>query len=115
MPKSSDIIRYSDKELAAKRRRGESLTDWTKTDAMTEAELEASIATDPDEEHDKVDWTLAVIGLPPRKQDIHIRLDADVLDWFKRTGKGYQTRINNVLRAFVDSRSHTQRPHSDLK
>jgi uncharacterized protein (DUF4415 family) len=105
---NGDIMRYSDKQLAAKRGRGESRTDWTKADAMTEADLEASIAADPDEAHDQADWTHAVIGLPPRKQDIHIRLDADVLDWFKRTGKGYQTRINNVLRAFVDSRRHTQ-------
>jgi uncharacterized protein (DUF4415 family) len=49
-----------------------------------------------------------VVGMPPRKQDIHIRIDADVLNWFKETGKGYQTRINDVLRAFVESRRHTQ-------
>ena len=48
-----------------------------------------------------------MVGIPARKQDIHIRLDADVLSWFKGTGKGYQTRINNVLRAFVESRQRT--------
>jgi uncharacterized protein (DUF4415 family) len=115
MRKNGDTIRYSNKELAAKRRRGESRTDWTKTDAMTEAELEASIAADLDEAHDKADWTQAIIGLPPGKRDIHIRIDADVLDWFKRTGKGYQTRINNVLRAFADSRRHTQKNRANLK
>jgi uncharacterized protein (DUF4415 family) len=108
-------MRYSDKELAARRRRGESRTDWTRADTMTEADLEVSIAADPDETRDQADWTRAVIGLPPRKQDIHIRLDADVLDWFRRSGKGYQTRINNVLRAFVDSRRHTRRLRSDPK
>lgn len=115
MTKNGDTMRYSDKELATKRRRGESRTDWAKVDAMSEANLEASIAADPDEAHDQADWTHAVIGLPPRKQDIHIRLDADVLDWFKSTGKGYQTRINNVLRAFVESRRNAQRSHGDLK
>jgi uncharacterized protein (DUF4415 family) len=45
-----------------------------------------------------------MLGLPPRKRDVHIRLDADVLDWFRAHGKGYQTRINAVLRAFVQSR-----------
>jgi uncharacterized protein (DUF4415 family) len=45
-----------------------------------------------------------IIGLPPRKQDVHIRLDADILDWFRAQGRGYQTRINAVLRAFVQSR-----------
>ena len=44
------------------------------------------------------------MGLPPRKEAVNIRLDADVLEWFRRSGKGYQTRINKVLRAFVESR-----------
>jgi uncharacterized protein (DUF4415 family) len=51
-------------------------------------------------------WTRAVLNVRS-KQDIHIRLDADVLGWFKNTGKGCQTRINNVPRAFVASRKHT--------
>ena len=106
MRKSDDIVRYSDKELIAMQRRGESRTDWKKVDATTEAELEASIAADPDDVRE-VDWTRAIVGLPPRKRDIHIRLDEDVLSFFKQTGRGYQTRINNVLRAFVQSR---QRP-----
>jgi uncharacterized protein (DUF4415 family) len=45
------------------------------------------------------------LGLPPRKKHINIRIDADVLAWFKQTGRGYQTRINNVLRAFVEKTS----------
>jgi len=45
----------------------------------------------------------------PRKRDVHIRLDADVLDWFRAQGKGYQTRINTVLRAFVEARRRAQR------
>jgi uncharacterized protein (DUF4415 family) len=44
-------------------------------------------------------------GLPqaPRKAAISLRLDADVLDWFKGQGPGYQTRINAVLRAYKDA------------
>jgi uncharacterized protein (DUF4415 family) len=49
-----------------------------------------------------------VKGLPPRKEHINIRIDADVLDWFRNKGRGYQTRINNVLRAFVESRRRTE-------
>jgi uncharacterized protein (DUF4415 family) len=45
-----------------------------------------------------------IIGLPPGKDAIKWRIDRDVLEWFRRSGKGYQTRINNVLRAFVKSR-----------
>jgi uncharacterized protein (DUF4415 family) len=44
-------------------------------------------------------------GLPaaPRKAAISLRLDAEVLDWFKAQGPGYQTRINAVLRAFMEA------------
>ena len=105
MRKRGDIVSYTDKELAEMQRRGESLTDWKRVDAMTEAELEASIAADPDDIHEELDWTKAImIGLPPRKKDIHIRIDSDVLFWFKQSGRGYQTKMNNVLRAFVETR-----------
>ena len=40
-----------------------------------------------------------ILGLyKPRKKPITLRLDADVLDWFKKAGRGYQTRINRALR-----------------
>jgi uncharacterized protein (DUF4415 family) len=90
------------------RRRGESRSDWARVDAMTEAELDASISADPDDVHEAPDWSRTVLGLPARKQHVNIRIDADVLDWFRQTGRGYQTRINNVLRAFVESRKHTR-------
>ena len=104
MKKSDDTARYTAEQLATMRRRGESRTDWARFDATTEAELEASIAADPDDVHEAPDWGQAVLGLPPRKEHINIRIDADVLAWFRQTGRGYQTRINNVLRAFVESR-----------
>jgi uncharacterized protein (DUF4415 family) len=103
MARNRDIRRYSAEELEAMRQRGESRTNWRRVAEMTEAELEASIAADPDDIHEELDWTKAIKGLPPPKKHINIRLDADVLDWFRKTGKGYQTRINNVLRAYVES------------
>jgi uncharacterized protein (DUF4415 family) len=55
-----------------------------------------------------VGWRDTVaLGIPGRKRGVYPRFDPDVLDWFKDTDKGYQTRINKVLRAFVDSRKHT--------
>jgi uncharacterized protein (DUF4415 family) len=102
-----EIVRYTAEELEEMRRRGESRTDWAKVDAMTEEELEASIAADPDDIHEELDWSKAIKGLPPfppAKKHVSLRIDADVLDWFKATGKGYQTRINHVLRAYVESR-----------
>jgi uncharacterized protein (DUF4415 family) len=102
--KSDDTARYTAEQLATMRRRGESCTDWARFDATTEAELETSIAADPDDVHEAPQWDQAVLGLPPRKEHINIRVDADVLEWFRQTGRGYQTRMNNVLRAFVESR-----------
>jgi uncharacterized protein (DUF4415 family) len=76
---------------------------------MTEDELEASIAADPDDVHEPIDWSRTVKGIPPRKRDIHMRIDEDVLDWFRQAGRGYQTRINDVLRAFMESRKRASR------
>jgi uncharacterized protein (DUF4415 family) len=47
------------------------------------------------------DWSGAVVGkfFRPIKEPVTIRIDADVLDWLKSKGKGYQTRINQLLRA----------------
>ncbi len=42
----------------------------------------------------------------PEKQPVTIRLDADVLSWFKKQGKGYQTRINKLLRSYMET--HTK-------
>jgi uncharacterized protein (DUF4415 family) len=39
---------------------------------------------------------------PPKKETITIRVDSDVLGWFKRQGTGYQTRMNQVLRRYMD-------------
>lgn len=104
MKRKADTTRITASELPAKRRVGASRTNWQKVDAMSEADLEASIAADPDDVHEPIDWMQAVKGIPERKQAIKLRIDADILGWFKSKGKGYQTRMNNVLRAYVDSR-----------
>jgi len=104
MKKKEDIKRYTARELAKMERDGASRTDWAKLRTISEEALEASIEADPDDVHEPIDWTQAVKGLPPRKEAIKLRIDADVLGWFKATGKGYQTRMNNVLRTFVESR-----------
>lgn len=45
----------------------------------------------------------AAAAWPPQKQQLTIRLDADVLTWLKANGRGYQTRINHILRAAMES------------
>ena len=51
---------------------------------------------------DKSFFTKATETWPPTKQQVTIRLDADVLEFFRAQGQGYQTRINAVLRSYVD-------------
>lgn len=41
---------------------------------------------------------------PPSKEQVTLRLDEDVLKWFRSQGKGYQTQINALLRAYVEAR-----------
>ena len=52
---------------------------------------------------DRSFFTKATEAWPPTKQQLTIRLDADVLNWLKANGRGYQTRINRILRAAMES------------
>ena len=52
---------------------------------------------------DKSFFTKATEAWPPAKHQLTIRLDADVLNWLKANGRGYQTRINRILRAAMES------------
>ena len=54
-------------------------------------------------ELDDTFWDNAVIEYPEKKKPVTLRLDADVLAWFQSRGKGYQTRINAVLRSYVEA------------
>jgi uncharacterized protein (DUF4415 family) len=104
MRKKSDTVRYTAKQIKAKIQRGEDRTDWRKAKVMSGKKLEASIGADVDETGGEPDWTKAVMEVPARKDHINIRVDHDVLQWFRANGRGYQTLMNNVLRAFVQSR-----------
>ena len=48
-------------------------------------------------------WKSACVVLPPGKTSVHLRLDSDVVEWFKSNGKGHLTRMNAVLRAYVET------------
>jgi uncharacterized protein (DUF4415 family) len=72
---------------------------------LTDAEISASITDDPDwKEFEDVDWSKAEVVVPPKKQAISIRLDQDLIEFFKAQGPGYQRRINAVLRSFMQER-----------
>jgi uncharacterized protein (DUF4415 family) len=98
--RKENIVRYSLEEIRL--RRGGS--DLARLRATTEADIERQIADDPDlQGFEDIDWSKAVFVSAPAKQPISIRLDADLLDFFKSQGSGYQGRINKVLRHYMES------------
>lgn len=87
---------------SAGRKKGK--TNWSHLRTMKDAEIKY----DADAPRTKPeDWAKAVAhrGLPAvvRKEQIALRVDADVLAWYRAQGPGYQTCINAVLRAFRDA------------
>ena len=48
-------------------------------------------------------WKRARVVMPAGKTSVHLRLDSDVFDWFKRQGEGHLTRMNAVLRSYVEA------------
>lgn len=84
------------------RRKGK--TDWARVDALTDEEIEKAVRNDPDAVPLDVDWSDAVLVIPPKKKAISIRVDEDVLDYFRREGRGYQRRMNAVLRSYVQQK-----------
>jgi uncharacterized protein (DUF4415 family) len=81
-------------------------TDWARVDATTEEELRQMDRDDPDlQGFEDIDWSKAEWVLPEPKTAISIRLDPDVLAFFKADGAGYQSRINAVLRSYMKAKS----------
>lgn len=79
-------------------------TNWERLRNMTDEEIQAAIRDDPDwADFVDVDWSKAVLVVPTKKKAISIRLDEDVVDFFKAQGEGYQTRMNAVLRHYMES------------
>jgi uncharacterized protein (DUF4415 family) len=79
-------------------------TDFDRLRKLTDEDINASIAGDPDWSDDW-NWSDAVLVIPPRKTAISIRVDDDVLAFFKKQGGGYQRRMNAVLRSYMDQTS----------
>ena len=79
-------------------------TDWAVVDALTDEEIAEAVRNDPDAVPLDIDWSEAVLVIPPKKKAISIRVDEDVLDYFKKEGAGYQRRINAVLRSYMQQK-----------
>lgn len=86
-----DTRQYSTDELIAMNAKGDFVP--TNADAAT---------TDLDEAF----WQNARVIMPAGKSSVHLRLDSDVLEWFKAQGKGHLTRMNAVLRSYAEAHKH---------
>lgn len=74
-------------------------SDLKRLDAMQDREIDYSDIPELDARF----FETARVVVPPGKQQITIRLDRDVLQWLKRQGRGYQSRINAILRAYYEA------------
>jgi uncharacterized protein (DUF4415 family) len=95
-----------------KMRLGEGLeksrTDWKKINRLSDCEIARAIAGDPDTIDPGPEW-LATASLPKpmlAKERLTVRFDADMVEWFRRQGRGYQTRMNAILRAYFEHTRH---------
>jgi len=80
-------------------------TDWNRLRRLRDAEIRKGIEADPDvHPTDEEFWKNAKVVLPRRKEVVTMRLDADLLEWFRQQ-EGYQTRINAILRAYMKANS----------
>lgn len=90
---------------ATKRRntKRDGASDWSHLARRTPAQIRKGIGADPDAHAtDAQFWKTAKVVLPTPKEMVTMRLDADLLRWFRRE-RGYQTRINAILRAYMEA------------
>ena len=77
--------------------RGETRSDWEAA-----AQKPLPDRADPDDAMEDVGWATTELPMPKRKVHTNLRIDADVLAYFREQGSGYQTKINAVLRSYVE-------------
>ena len=92
---------YTAEEL--KTMKAQSQTDLSRVDAITDEELERLIAEDPAERDVRPDWTKAKLILPRAKTSVHLRLEQEIIDFFKEQGSGHIARMQAVLKSYVDA------------
>jgi uncharacterized protein (DUF4415 family) len=84
-------------------------TDWNRLRSVTDRQIRRGVESDPDARPTDAEfWKKAHVVIPKAKQPITIRLDADLLEWLRKQ-KGYQTRINAVLRTYMDANLPSRR------
>ncbi|MFH0994042.1 MAG: BrnA antitoxin family protein [Pseudomonadota bacterium] len=107
MARKTHIVKYTNRELDELVKKNGSDSNWEKAAGMTKTEIEASLAADPDETDMVMDWDNTTVDLPQPKVVLNMRIDKDLLVYFRKTGKGYQSRINAILRSYVERNRHS--------
>lgn len=102
--KNENIAQHSAAELEAMKAAGRTQTNW-----KAAAKQPVPDGSDPDDAMEPVDWATTELPMPKRKEHTNLRIDADVMAFFREQGRGYQTRINAVLRSYVDQMLHHDR------
>jgi uncharacterized protein (DUF4415 family) len=90
-------VKHTAAELRTMEKRGESKTDW-----KAAAKKPVPSGRDPDDAMEEIDWLTTELPKPKRKGHMTLRIDSDVLAWFRAQGKGYQSRINAILRRYYE-------------
>ncbi len=93
------IVSYTSEELAGKRKRGESLTDWQRVISTTDQDIEDAIAADPDaEEITDEDWEHAEFV-------VSLRLDKELMAWLQSQEENFQDHIQRLVREEMQQKS----------
>src|SRR5438445_13678218 len=95
--RSENIVQRTAAELRARRQRSGTSVDW-----KAAAKKALPSGRDPDDAMEEVDWATTELPASRRKQHTTIRLDAEMLDWFRAQGRGYQTKINAILLGYFE-------------
>ena len=102
--KKQRIVRYDP-------RKHKDRTDWERLRNQTDQEIAAAVASDPDAAPIMPIewWREAALVLPAKKVPVSVRLDREILTWFKEQGPRYQSRMNAVLRAYMKANTGNQK------
>ncbi|MFI3271518.1 MAG: BrnA antitoxin family protein [Pseudomonadota bacterium] len=99
-------------------RQQKSLTDWERVRTMDDAEITAAALSDPDALPLDDAFFAVAKRMPPSqlvratKPQITLRIDADILAWYKSLGKGYQSKMNAVLKAYAQTHAENNAERS---
>jgi uncharacterized protein (DUF4415 family) len=83
---------------------GKGQTDWKRVDAFTDEDITQAIANDADTFEPEPEWLQRAMILRPGQPKLRVTayFDQEVVEWFRSQGRGYQTRMNAVLRAYME-------------